>query len=78
MDDTELSFIAAAAAAACCLCPGWIIELKQPSCDGPEWIQLSQWVAERLAVARNLEYVGNNFLLINSGECKACSLFTRM
>ncbi|XP_075906886.1 uncharacterized protein C3orf20-like isoform X2 [Nelusetta ayraudi] len=38
-----------------CKQKGWIIQPKQPSCDGPEWIRLSQWVAERLEVARNLE-----------------------
>lgn len=56
---------AAAASPGCVFCPGWIIQPQQPSFDGPEWIRLYQWVAERLEVARNLECVANIFSLMS-------------
>ncbi|XP_054865316.1 uncharacterized protein C3orf20 isoform X2 [Amphiprion ocellaris] len=42
-----------AASAGCDLCPGWVVQVKQPSHDEPQQITLCQWVVERLQAARN-------------------------
>ncbi|XP_068458349.1 uncharacterized protein C3orf20-like isoform X2 [Clinocottus analis] len=38
-----------------CSNPGWIFQLKRPSCDEPQQISLCQWVLARLQAARSPE-----------------------
>ncbi|XP_049430335.1 uncharacterized protein C3orf20-like [Epinephelus fuscoguttatus] len=60
-----------------CSNPGWIIQPRQPSCDKPQQIALSQWVVERLQAARNpenLQTAGqdlNKLILRHYGDAKA-------
>ncbi|XP_059192145.1 uncharacterized protein C3orf20-like [Centropristis striata] len=61
-----------------CSNPGWIIQPKQPSCDEPQQISLSQWVVERLQAARSPEKlqaaeerVNRPLILRHYGDAKA-------
>ncbi|XP_071351097.1 uncharacterized protein C3orf20-like isoform X2 [Trachinotus anak] len=64
--------------AGCDLCPGWIVQPKQPSYDEPQRISLCQWVVKRLQAARThekLQTAGQNLnkplMLRHYGEARA-------
>ncbi|XP_034444966.1 uncharacterized protein C3orf20-like isoform X2 [Hippoglossus hippoglossus] len=62
--------------AGCDLCPGWIVQPKQPSHVEPQQIRLYQWAVERLRAARNPERqqtpkLSSPLRLCHYGEAKA-------